>query len=108
VTNKNIPCPLSCGVCCDEHWRDVFHGAPESQRQCEHLGENGCKLTRRKRPIACTWYLCSLAQCVIAGVVTPKAAERYLEHAEHDSVGLDQMLWEHKQKRRQRRQKGKS
>jgi hypothetical protein len=98
VTNKNIPCPLACGVCCDEHWRDVFFSAPESQLECLFLGENGCKLPRSKRAYACTSYLCTLAQCVIAGVVTPKAAQRYLERAEHDSAALDEMLHNHKQR----------
>lgn len=65
----DLECPVKCGYCCNE-WKDLVafgHFANEILwgGHCPNLGQTGCKLPRRKRPIECTAYLCELA--ILAG-----------------------------------------
>lgn len=80
-------CPLQCGQCCD-YWRDV----PEltkhvSAPECPHLGADGCKLPRRRRPPACVKYVCGVAQAIIAGRISPDRG------ADLKEKGYDDMPW---------------
>jgi len=72
----DVKCPIACGVCCDQYWRDAVD-APAELLQCPHQGKKSCTLPRAQRPEGCREYLCDLADAVLNGRMTKKRACRY-------------------------------
>lgn len=67
--SKPVECPIKCGRCCED-WPVVkaispsyFKGYDTDFRNldCPLLGPKGCKLPRKRRPAACTHFLCEKA-----------------------------------------------
>lgn len=94
-----VRCPLQCGQCCD-YWADVpelldkvgFYTAQDTGERsrrtrgpCPYQGSRGCKLSRAKRPSACTGYLCGVAEAVIAKKISQDEGIKLKEHC-HDEV----------------------
>ena len=81
-TTQTSACPLQCGACCKEFWRDVFEDAPKSQTKCAYQGKHGCDLEREHRPMVCNIYMCPLAEAVQRGAITRERARVLLDSNE--------------------------
>jgi len=88
----NKTCPLMCGCCCDEHWRDIWKDHPEDAAKCLHIGKTGCALSRKDRPVACREYLCTLAQAVSVGCMPKKRALELLAECGQDCEEAQEAL----------------
>lgn len=74
-------CPLRCGTCCDELWRDV--NEDKGTLECPHVSETGCTLSREDRPVGCNTFLCDIAHEFVHGTITKERAEELMEGAQH-------------------------
>ena len=81
----SLVCPIACGVCCVEYWREVVEPEFPEQEVCPHLGPKGCKLPRKDRPDGCIEYMCELAEMARAGGVTKEQVALVLEAAAQEN-----------------------
>lgn len=59
-----VACPVSCGQCCDDYWREVVAGDGDS---CPYQTDSGCSLPLDSRPDGCATYLCDVGRMVLDG-----------------------------------------
>ena len=69
-------CPIMCGQCCADYWRDVPELAEAAGPSCPHEDPRGCALSREDRPPACTDYLCEIAETVLLGMISARRGMR--------------------------------
>ena len=91
-TEDDRECPVKCGHCCRTSWATVLSlrykfGEEEGKGSpCPHLKDDGCELTRDKRPNGCVSFLCSLAWHVLADRLSAVSARQLLEKHNGDST----------------------
>lgn len=70
-------CPISCGSCCEQYWKDVprLAAIAKGREVCPYLGDKGCRLSRAKRPNECVYFLCDIAEAVAGRAITRVEAE---------------------------------
>ena len=85
-------CPISCGQCCS-YWRDVPELCRSEGPYCPHEGTKGCRLYRKNRPVACTEYLCDVAQAVLDKKITLKEAVSMKEDGLEFLPYRDRNVW---------------
>ncbi len=77
-------CPLRCGQCCDDYWREVVYS---DGLTCPHNGLRGCTLPRRVRPDDCVRYLCGVAAAVRDGRISRRTGMQLKEQCCEDIHG---------------------
>lgn len=96
-----VTCPIRCGECCEQQWRDIEELAQKFPddfwKPCPHQKDLGCELPREKRPAGCNEHLCDRAEAilypnpitlVILKEILARVEQEEKEHGERRGPGI--------------------